>query len=539
MIQCQGEKMARRLTIGKKLWLGMIVSLVIVLAIVMISVIKMKDVRDSVALNEVRTFILEREIDHFHWTNKLMEYVSDKGQDEPQVERNPRKCKLGQWYYSEEREKVIEMMPELAVTFDEFESFHNDLHASVANIIEERENYKLGVAGISDDLVVYRKKTVPAINGLIGKMEIVLNSIENNAMTGQRLVMFIQNANSFIIFVGAIAVVIFVVLTFFLIRSTVTSLHVIIGRLRHGGEQVSSSSNEIAQTSQSMAEGASEQASSLEETSASLEELSSMTKQNATNAGQANLKSDEAKKDASQGQQVMGRMSEAIHEIKQSSDETAKIIKTIDDIAFQTNLLALNAAVEAARAGEAGKGFAVVAEEVRNLAQRSAEAAKNTSAMIEGAQKQADNGVQVSDEVAQIFDKILNNIEKVAQLNAEVSSASNEQAQGLEQINLAVSQMDKVTQSNAASAEEASAASEEMHSQSRELGLLVSELLALVGGSVNDNLSKASYHPASLGVAPVTDALPEVIRERQERIVMDDVSPDKVIPMDDDDFKDF
>ena len=254
-----------------------------------------------------------------------------------------------------------------------------------------------------------------------------------------------------------------------------------------------------------MAEGASEQASSLEESSASLEEMASMTRQNADNARQASTMADQAGAAAESGQAVtkemgqemttrIGQMTSAIGQIKSSTDQTAKIVKTIDEIAFQTNLLALNAAVEAARAGEAGKGFAVVAEEVRNLAQRSAEAAKNTSALIEESQKNAENGVKVSNEVADIlkraveieiakgFQNTVETVAKVRQLIGEVSAASSEQAKGIDQINTAVSQMDKVTQSNAASAEESASASEELSAQAKEMKDLVESLVKLVNG---------------------------------------------------------
>jgi methyl-accepting chemotaxis protein len=242
-----------------------------------------------------------------------------------------------------------------------------------------------------------------------------------------------------------------------------------------GTEQVSSASQQISAGSQSLAQGSSEQASSLEEVSSSLEEMSSMTKQNAQNANEAKVLAGEANNNADQGKQAMGRMSIAINKIKDSSDQTAKIVKTIDEIAMQTNLLALNAAVEAARAGEAGRGFAVVAEEVRNLAQRSAQAAKNTADMIEESVRNAEEGVLIAVDVSKSFESIAGGNKKVNDLIAEIAAASNEQAQGIDQVNNAVAQMDKVTQQNAANSEESASAAEELSSQAEELQNMVSQ----------------------------------------------------------------
>ncbi|MEN6308345.1 MAG: methyl-accepting chemotaxis protein [Anaerohalosphaeraceae bacterium] len=260
------------------------------------------------------------------------------------------------------------------------------------------------------------------------------------------------------------------------------SLNHIVQKLSENSELLASASQQISSASQSLANGATEQAAGLEETSSSLEEMSTMTKQNADNATQANTLAAEARQAAKNGSEAMTRMDGAIKDIQKSSDETAKIIKVIDEIAFQTNLLALNAAVEAARAGEAGKGFAVVAEEVRNLAMRSAEAAKNTSNLIEQSVNNSRNGVQICGQVKAALDEIVGGIAKTTDLVGEIAAASKEQAQGVDQINTAVSQMDKVTQQNAANAEESASASEELSAQAESMNQIVDQLVVLVNG---------------------------------------------------------
>jgi methyl-accepting chemotaxis protein len=213
--------------------------------------------------------------------------------------------------------------------------------------------------------------------------------------------------------------------------------------------------------------------------------MASMTKQNAANAKEARGLSEAARGSSDRGVDSMKRLSQSIDKIKASSDATAKIVKTIDEIAFQTNLLALNAAVEAARAGDAGKGFAVVAEEVRNLAMRSAEAAKNTANLIEESVKNAEGGVVLNAEVLKNLDEINGQIRKVSEVMAEIAAASDQQSQGIEQVNTAVEQMNQVTQQVAANAEESASAAEELSGQANELQSMVSQFqLGSTGGAV-------------------------------------------------------
>jgi methyl-accepting chemotaxis protein len=267
-----------------------------------------------------------------------------------------------------------------------------------------------------------------------------------------------------------------------IIRGTSRLLTDVGSSLNRSADQVASAAAQVSAASQALATGSSEQAAAIEQTSASLEELASMTKRTTDNSQKANEISKQTRAAAEKGVADMQAMNTAMGAIQASGDDIAKIIKTIDEIAFQTNILALNAAVEAARAGEAGMGFAVVADEVRNLAQRSAQAAKETAIKIEGAIANTGQGVVLSQKVAEALNAIAAKARQEEELAAEVSDASREQTQGITQINLAVGQVDKVTQSNAASAEQSAAAAEELNAQAEIMKRSIIELLELVAG---------------------------------------------------------
>ena len=300
------------------------------------------------------------------------------------------------------------------------------------------------------------------------------------------------------------ALLIAVAIGWYIIGGLNRVLRALSATIQQGSDQVSAAAGQVSATSQSLAEGASEQAASLEETSSSLEEMASMAQRNAENVQQAKELSSQTRIAADTGTSDMQEMKLAMDAIKVSSDDVAKIIKTIDEIAFQTNILALNAAVEAARAGEAGAGFAVVADEVRNLAQRSALSAKETATKIEESIAKSIHGVQISEKVATSLNAIAEKTRKVDSLVAEIATASNEQNQGVGQVNLAVGQMDKVTQSNASNAEESAAAAEELNAQSLTLKDAVTELTALVGSS-------GSSHSDAQNPVPTVNHRPPVI----------------------------
>ena len=315
------------------------------------------------------------------------------------------------------------------------------------------------------------------------------------------------------------------------INKAVKNLHDALGQAAIASDQVGSASGQVASSSQQLAEGSSEQASSLEETSSSLEEMASMTRQNADNAGQANTLMKDANQVIGKANESMGDLTTSMNDISKASEETSKIIKTIDEIAFQTNLLALNAAVEAARAGEAGAGFAVVAEEVRNLAMRSAEAAKNTAVLIEGTVKKVGNGAEIVAKTNEAFTEVATSTSKVGELVGEIAAASNEQKEGIDQVNKAVAEMDKVTQQNAANAEESAAASEELTAQAQELNAMIVEFKLNGHGSGRKQITAGAPRQA---VKKIGHSLKNAKH----------VNPEAVIPMEDNktedaDFKDF
>ncbi|MDD4347243.1 MAG: methyl-accepting chemotaxis protein [Desulfitobacteriaceae bacterium] len=253
------------------------------------------------------------------------------------------------------------------------------------------------------------------------------------------------------------------------LNKIINSLNEIFREINTASEQVAAGAGQISETSLTLSQGSEEQASSIEEVTASITEMAAQVKQNAANATQADKLSLTAKVDAVKGNEQMKEMVQAMHDINESSTNISRIIKVIDDIAFQTNILALNAAVEAARAGQYGKGFAVVAEEVKNLAQQSASAAKETTTMIEGSIEKVGTGTKIANNTEQALNEIVESITKAAELVGQIASASNEQATAISQVNQAVEQVSQVIQTNSATAEESASASEELSSQAEML----------------------------------------------------------------------
>ena len=341
-----------------------------------------------------------------------------------------------------------------------------------------------------------------------------------------------------------IAIVLLSLISVGVIRSITRPINRMVNDLNESADQVASASVQVSSASQQLAEGASQQAASLEETSASLEEMGAMTKQNAENATMSDTLAKDANRVVLRANDSMAELSNSMEEISKASDETSKIIKTIDEIAFQTNLLALNAAVEAARAGEAGAGFAVVADEVRNLAMRAAEAAKNTAVLIEGTTKKVKGGLELVSKTDGDFTEVSNSTTRLAELIAEITAASSEQAQGIDQIGKTVQDLDKLTQQNAANAEESASASEEMNAQAGQMKGFVTELVGVVGGGLHHKAGRSPSTdgrkmPQALRSETVAAPVKPAFAGKAALCAPREARPEQVIPMDDVDFQDF
>ncbi len=324
----------------------------------------------------------------------------------------------------------------------------------------------------------------PLMRESLNKLEELIKvADENNDVESRATTKTFATTFQVLIVLAVVCILIGFAGTYFITRSIARPMNSMATRIGESAGQVAAASHQLSASASQLSQGSAEQAVAIEETSSTLQEAASMMAQNDNNTKQAALFSVQAEESANKGSVEMKQMMDSIQEIKKSSDQIAKIIKVIDDIAFQTNILALNAAIEAARAGEAGMGFAVVAEEVRNLAGRSAQAAKDTTAIIETNIELSNVGVAVAEKVREALNEITAQSKKVSQLMDEIAAASQEQVQGIEQVSKTMGQVETVTQQNAANAEESASAAEELNAQAESMKQIVRELSELVNGS--------------------------------------------------------
>ncbi|OFZ23038.1 MAG: hypothetical protein A2X94_13040 [Bdellovibrionales bacterium GWB1_55_8] len=487
--------MSGNFTIGKKIAVGLGSVLVVFAIVAGISFFGISRLVTEAGLvisgNSLKGEMLQREVDHLNWAGKVSAFLMDHKATELAIELNPKNCGFGKWYYGEGRATAERLVPEIRSQLQEIEGAHNALHASAARIRDQK----------SSGNQIYMAETTPNLITVQRLLREITKVVGSKIMTDEQMLGSARSSRSLILWLAIGGILFGTVFGGVLTRSVIRLLTEVIGSLGRGANEVSSFSVQVSASSEQIATGASEQAASITEISATLEELAASSKLNSENANKAKEFAGQTRESADRAKEAMGTMATVTRAIQGSSEQTAAIVDTINEIAFQTNLLALNAAVEAARAGDAGRGFAVVAEEVRNLALRSAEAAKSTTDLIEVARKNAKQGVDVAEEISEVLAGIISRIREVTDLIVGVAEASTQQTSGIGQIAAAVTQVEQAVQTNAAGSEELSSISVSLRDQIEDLNSSIRKLSEMSGVVVAQHEGRNTHFEERAAVA--------------------------------------
>ena len=495
--------MFKNMSLGRKLGLGFGLQMGLMLVVLIIGLSGIHWLKKDIALleknQELANDLVRCEVHLLEWTHRLSDAIVNADPAPKDLELDSGRCKFGLLYGDESWRRDLESISGLASMLALASSHHLELHAAADEVLallrggetQEREM-------LSEARRVYRENVIQAESDMFEILDKMYRVAATDTQAYQRRThVFHQRIEVILVAITVLGLLGGAFLAVAMTRRIVGELERVIVGMGSSVGQVTAASAHLSESSQDLAHGASTQASTIEQISGSLHELSAKTRLTAASAEKMDGMADDVSRASHRCAEAGSRMQDAITKVQKSSGDTARIIKSIDEIAFQTNLLALNAAVEAARAGEAGKGFAVVAEEVRNLAQRSADAARDTTALIAESQKDAERGVTVTAEISDSIDRISTSIMQVTQLISEVTSASGEQAEGIEELNGAISALEQVTQSNAANSEQTAASSEELTAQASEMVYLIEVLQQITGGRNKETVVSAADTVAS------------------------------------------